>query len=139
MRITNKPADALALGITVELLKGETNKFLYHFKSGTYRSTLQIYLPPGLEACWVSGIMHVLKIVQRGTFWPVRFDYENIKQFISIDDLLLMEKALSLMPFSICNAPKEDGKSSISEAAYKKMLNKMARERYHAKAYAVIE
>ena len=86
---------AEAVGIFVELTAGEGSQFRYGLSLiSPYRVKLQIALPPGLDDAWPAGIAQILRKVEAGTAWPVRFDYENLTRFISVEDAEKIEKRL---------------------------------------------
>lgn len=60
-----------------------------------YRTKLTIYLPPCSKTSRLSGISRVIREVEQGRKWPVRFEYENIRPFFSLEE---MERLDSYLP-----------------------------------------
>ena len=139
MRKSEKACDVSQnVGIYVELALSGNEQFRYKLSViSPYRVKLLISLPPGSKENWASGIRQIIKKVETGAQWPLRFEYENVIQFISLEDLeYKIEKGLPGVTAYVYGVPVAAEKSSFDDETLRRWFNAAARAAYPSQARA---
>lgn len=113
------------VGIYVDLEMADDAQFHYALRIiSAYRVKLRISLPPGLEGKWAAGILQIIRKVETGGAWPLRFDHDNLTRFISLDDLAKIEKCLYGVTAHVYNVPQEAEKRfGFDEETLRRLFN----------------
>lgn len=139
MRKSGKACDvAQNVGIYVELALNGSEQFRYKLSViSPYRVKLLISLPPGSKEKWASGIRQIIKKVETGAEWPLRFEHDNVIQFISLEDLEnKVERGLRGITAYVYGVPMAAEKSSFDEDTLRRWVNAAARAAYPSQARA---
>lgn len=112
------------IGIYVDLEMSGDERFHYRLRIiSTYRVKLVISLPPGLEGKWAAGILQIIRKVETGGTWPLRFDYDNLTRFISLDDLAKVERGVPGVTAHVYNVPQEGKRLGFDEETLHRLFN----------------
>ena len=121
--------DYNSIGIFVELAAGTDKQFHYKITEiGAYRIKLRISLPVGCEYAWPTGIWKILKKMQIGATFPVHFNEDNTKQFLSLD--MVDWIAASMKGVTTYIHTEKKPQSSFSDETWRKLCNAANRARY---------
>lgn len=136
MKKSIKSCDPMdAIGIFVEFETSDDAQFHYKLQIiSVYRVKLRISLPIGKEKAWPSGIAQIIRKVETGASWPLRFEYNNVVRYISLEDLATIEKALAGPSAYVYEVPAE--KASFSEKKLQDWFNAAQRAAYQVKTSA---
>lgn len=121
------------LGIFVELTAGADAQFHYKIERiGMYRIKLIISLPPERSGVWALGICQILRKVQAGAVFPVRFEQENALQYLTMDTLRLISNSMPKVTTYVY-AKKEKEVPTAMDEAWRKVRNAINRQNYAEK------
>ena len=95
-----------SLGICVTLTMTSESRVQVVAKGRLPRREVTIYLPESRPHKWASYIQEAITFIENGEKWAVRLNWENVKQFITMDDLKKIERSMVGIPFSVYNAPE---------------------------------
>lgn len=123
--------DYNSIGIFVELAAGTDKQFHYKITEiGAYRIKLRISLPVGCEYAWPTGVWKILKKVEAGMSFPIHFDADNTKQFMSLDMINWICTSLKDVTTYVHGIEKEKEKSSFSDDTWRALVNAASRATY---------
>ena len=101
MRIIEKhciPYDPLGLYVTLEYAPDDKIHLEAKIVS-PYRWEVRVGLPPGNREKRKSGLLKALLCAESGMCFPVRFEQDNLLDFLSVEDLKEIEKKLEGITF----------------------------------------
>lgn len=117
-----------SLGFFVDLRENNGSDIRYETELILpYRIKLTIYLPPGSKTSQLSGISRIILEEERGNRWPVRFEYENIRPFFTLDELERLESYLPQVTMYVYGVAYE---WACDQEAYRRWRNSANRAAY---------
>lgn len=115
--------DNYPLGIYVKLSHADAlyPKYLA-IRDGPYRISVEITLPTGQKDLWKAQIAFILSLIEDGQFWPIHFVFSNVMEYLSIEDIQVLEKAFTSVPFRCHAAPEsfDPGRRNARKVRYAK-------------------
>lgn len=132
MKFWNHSATDAVIGFFVTIGKSPDRNFHSFAKRHLHRCELEITVPDGLNQYWHEGIYVALMKAQGPYPWPVRFNYENVTQYITMKELALIERKMKTVPIHIYDVPVEQKCMSENEDHLRQLQNKINQVRYNA-------
>ena len=112
------------VGIYIALAMSDDAQFHYSLRlASAYRVRLRILLPLGVNSQWTAGILHIIRKVETGGAWPIRFDYNNLIEYIALTDVVKIEKGLPGVTAYVYNAPAEETRFGFDEETLHRIFN----------------
>lgn len=119
-----------ALGFFVEFTASMDGQVKYDLELiSAYRIKLSISLPPGHEER-MKAVLQILVDVERGCYWPLRFEYANLMRFLSMEELEKIEKRMPRVTFYVYSVPTPQEAPSFDEATLRRWQNAACRAAY---------
>ena len=96
---------SLGLCVTFELTP--TDRSMVNVKGPPYRRAVTISLPERKPGRWFNITKQALIMAESGDGWPIRMDWERVKEYLSLNDLIRLEKEFqgTSITFTLYNAP----------------------------------
>lgn len=140
MRTSEKACDVTQnVGIYVELALSDNEQFRYKLSViSPYRVKLVISLPPDSKEKWGAGIRQIIKKVESGAEWPLRFEYDNVIRFFSLEELeYKIEKGLpGNITAYVYGVPPAKEQGGFDDETLRRWFNAAARAAYPSQARA---
>lgn len=109
-----------SLGLYVTLALTSNTRIQVIANGPRYRREVTVYLPDNCPDKWTELFCKAVSVVERGECWPIRLDWENTRQFFTLEDIQQAERSLRDIPFCLYNAPALTTTSSLDlDALYK--------------------
>ena len=91
-----------ALGLFVELNYSPDDKIhLYMNIVTVHRWKVRVGLPPGRKEMWQDGLLSALLKAESGMRFPIRFEQDNLLEFLSLEELKQIEEKIPGVTFYV--------------------------------------
>ena len=117
-----------ALGFIVTLSMTSDTRARVVAKGLIPRREITIHLPDSKQERWATIFQDAIMALEKGDRWTVRLDWENVRQFFSMDDLKKIERAIKMIPICVYNAPAFTNTTKLDCNA---LYNAKLRDKYH--------
>lgn len=132
MKLWNHSATDAVIGFFVTIGKSPDRNFHASVKRQLHRCDLEITVPDGLDKFWHEGIYVALMKAQGPYPWPVRFSYENVTQYITMQELAWIERKMKTVPIHVYDAPVAQESVAANNDHLRQLQNKINQVRYNA-------
>ena len=95
------------LGIYIRLNQADVLQPRYLARrEGPYRINAEITLPASQRELWKAQIAFILTLIEDGQFLPIHFIFNNIMEHLNLEEIQVLEKAFTGVPFRCHAAPE---------------------------------
>lgn len=120
-----------SIGFYIQFSATNTPYFRYSAKTiGPYRYTLNISLPESKSEKWLAAVKEIVGRCEKGHAFPLRLDWNNAKDYFTLDQLEELEKDLVGISMYLYGVPSH--RESYLHSLWRAKRAENSRTKYHS-------